>query len=48
MRDIIVGLGAILAAVLSYTTNHHVIWAICHGILSWFYVAYRTLGYGVS
>ncbi len=38
-------LGVTFAVVLSYTTNHHIIWAICHGILAWFYVAYRALGW---
>lgn len=41
------GVGVSLAVVLSYAVNHHMGWAILHGILSWFYVIYRALGYGV-
>ncbi len=39
-------LGGTLAIVLSYTANHHMGWAILHGLCGWFYVIYRALGYG--
>ena len=29
-----------LAIAISYTTNHSILWAIIHGILSWLYVIY--------
>lgn len=41
------GVGVSLAVVLSYAVNHHMGWAILHGIFSWFYVIYRALGYGL-
>jgi hypothetical protein len=28
---------------ISYTTNHSILWAIIHGILSWLYVIYFAL-----
>ncbi len=35
--------GSALAIVLSYTQNSSILWAIIHGILSWFYVIYRII-----
>ncbi len=35
--------GSALALVLSYTKNESIVWAIVHGILSWFYVIYRII-----
>ena len=32
--------GTALAITISYTANHSVLWAIIHGLLSWFYVLY--------
>ena len=37
-----IGLGSAIAIVLSFQLNHSILWAIIHGILSWFYVAYRA------
>ncbi|PYU06838.1 MAG: hypothetical protein DMG33_06620 [Acidobacteria bacterium] len=34
------GLGATLAVILSWESNHAIIWALLHGLLSWFYVIY--------
>ena len=36
-------MGAALAMILSYTENHSIIYAIIHGVLSWFYVLYFAL-----
>ena len=33
-----VGLGAVIAVVLSWDRNRSVLWAIFHGICSWIYV----------
>jgi hypothetical protein len=33
-------LGATLAMILSWQSNHAVIWALLHGLLSWLYVIY--------
>ena len=38
-----VGLGCIIAVVLSWGTNSSIWWAILHGICSWFYVIYYAL-----
>ena len=37
-----IGLGSAIAIVLSFQLNHSILWAILHGILSWFYVLYRA------
>lgn len=38
-----VGFGSALAMVISYTAYKSVLWAIIHGVLGWFYVAYFLL-----
>ena len=35
-----IGLGSALAVALSWHRNYSILWAILHGILSWFYVMY--------
>ncbi len=35
-----ISMGVALAIVLSWESNHAVLWAIGHGFLSWFYVIY--------
>jgi hypothetical protein len=35
-----IGFGSALAMVISYTAHKSVLWAILHGVLSWFYVLY--------
>lgn len=35
-----IGLGSVLAVVLSWSSNHSVLWAILHAVCSWFYVIY--------
>ena len=39
-------LGATLAVVISWETNHAVLWAVLHGLLSWLYVIYVLLAHG--
>jgi hypothetical protein len=41
-----VSFGSALAIAISYDTNHSILWAIIHGILSWLYVVYFALFYG--
>jgi hypothetical protein len=41
-----VGLGTIIAVVLSWSRNQSVLWAIIHGILNWLYVIYFVLSRG--
>ena len=43
-----IGLGAAIGVVMSFTTNHSILWAILHGIFGWIYVIYRALGFGGS
>lgn len=38
-----VGLGTIVAIVLSWSRNKSIIWAIVHGIFGWFYVIYAVI-----
>ena len=38
--------GCALAMVLSYAKWHSVLWAIIHGIFSWFYVVYFLIQRG--
>jgi len=38
-----VGLGTIIAVVVSWSRNHSILWAIIHGILGWLYVIYAIL-----
>ncbi|HET8945832.1 MAG TPA: hypothetical protein VFQ07_02515 [Candidatus Polarisedimenticolia bacterium] len=35
--------GTALAMAISFNVNHSVLWAILHGICSWFYVIYYVL-----
>jgi hypothetical protein len=41
-----VGFGSALAITISYSTNHSILWAIIHGILSWLYVVSFALFHG--
>jgi hypothetical protein len=38
-----VGFGSALAMAISFTTHKSVLWAIIHGIFSWFYVIYYVV-----
>ena len=38
-----ISFGSALAIVISWSQNHSILWAIVHGILSWFYVIYFAL-----
>lgn len=38
-----IGLGSILAIVLSWSVNHSILWAIIHSIFGWAYVIYYVL-----
>ncbi len=35
-----VGLGTVIAVVVSWTRNRSILWAIFHGLLSWLHVIY--------
>jgi len=38
-----IGIGNVLAVIISWGANHSVIWAIMHGVLGWLYVIYWAL-----
>lgn len=38
-----IGMGCALAMILSYAKWHSIIWAILHGVCSWFYVLYFAI-----
>jgi hypothetical protein len=38
-----VGLGTIIAVVVSWSRNKSILWAIVHGFLGWLYVIYALL-----
>lgn len=40
-----IGFGSALAIAMSWSTNHSILWAILHGVLSWIYVIYYAFAY---
>ena len=38
-----IGLGTIIAVVISWSRNKSILWAIIHGLLGWLYVIYAIL-----
>jgi hypothetical protein len=38
-----IGFGTALAITISWSQNHSILWAILHGIFSWFYVVYYAI-----
>lgn len=38
-----IGLGSILAVIISWVANHSIIWAIIHFFFGWLYVIYWVL-----
>ena len=40
-----IGFGSALAITISWSANKSIIWAIIHGIFSWFYVVYYAIRY---
>ena len=38
-----IGIGTVLAVIISWSINKSVWWAILHGIFGWFYVIYYFL-----
>lgn len=35
-----VSFGTLMAAIISYSVNHSLGWAVVHGLFSWFYIIY--------
>lgn len=42
-NKVTLGLGHIIAVVISWSLNQSIGWALVHGIFSWFYVLYYAL-----
>jgi len=40
-----IGFGTALAIAISWSANKSILWAIIHGLLSWFYVIYYAIRY---
>jgi hypothetical protein len=40
-----IGFGSALAITISWSVNKSILWAIVHGLLSWFYVIYYAIKY---
>ena len=38
-----IGLGSAIAVAISWSLHKSIVWAIVHGVLSWFYVIYYAL-----
>jgi hypothetical protein len=38
-----IGIGTVLAVIISWMTNKSILWAILHGLFGWFYVIYYLL-----
>lgn len=41
-----IGIGTIIAVILSWSVNKSILWAVIHGICGWFYIIYYLLGFG--
>ena len=40
-----IGFGSALAITISWSANKSILWAILHGVFSWFYVIYYAIKY---
>jgi hypothetical protein len=45
MRNTSIGIGSIIAVVISWTVNHSVLWCLIHGFFGWFYIVYYLCGW---
>jgi hypothetical protein len=36
----VITIGSVIAVIISWGLNHSILWAIVHGICSWWYIAY--------
>ena len=41
-----IGLGTLIAVIVSWSVNKSILWCIVHGCFGWFYVIYYALGFG--
>lgn len=40
-----IGFGSALAITISWSANQSLLWAMVHGVFSWFYVVYYAIRY---
>jgi hypothetical protein len=38
-----IGIGSVLAIIISWSVNHSILWAIFHGMCGWLYVIYYAI-----
>jgi hypothetical protein len=38
-----IGIGAVIAAVISYSVNKSILWAFLHGAFGWLYIFYALM-----
>ena len=43
-----IGIGTVLAMILSYTKWHSILWTLIHGFFGWCYVIYYIIVYKIS
>lgn len=43
-----VGIGVVIAALLSWSTHHSILWVIVNGLFGWLYVIYWWIYYSSS
>ena len=41
-----IGIGGVIAIILSWMKWHSILWCIIHGLFGWFYVLYYWIQYG--
>lgn len=47
MKESGIGIGSVIACILSWTVNHSIFYAFIHGVLGWIYVIYYIFAYGM-
>jgi len=45
MGDTGISIGAVIAVIISWSLNKSMLWAVIHGLFSWFYVLYAYVNY---
>ncbi len=41
-----IGIGTVIAIIVSWSANHSILWAIIHGFFGWLYIIYYLFGGG--
>jgi len=42
------GLGSLIAVIISYVNGNNILWVILHGLLSWLYVIFHLIVKGLA